>query len=65
MTTNSYEDRKFDDPKKNVTVTLDKSLVKNIELLKKNKKLRQISPLINELIWREFKEEFEGKKKKK
>ena len=51
MKINSLKTRKVDDFKRNVTITLDSNLIENIKILKQKGKIRQISPLINELLW--------------
>lgn len=41
---------RINEEKDNVSITLDKSVIKRLEELKQKKKLKKISPLINELI---------------
>lgn len=43
--------KRINEEKENVTITLDKTLVKNLKELRRKKKLKKISPLINELLW--------------
>jgi len=47
------------DRKENITFTLDISIVKKLKELRKKKKLKKISPLINELLKQWIKEQEE------
>ena len=44
-------ERKIDDAKINISITIDKNLVNNLEEIKKKKKYRKLSPQINDLLW--------------
>ena len=47
--------------KENITLTLDTSVVKKLKELREKKKLKKISPLINELLKQWIKEQQEEK----
>ena len=44
-------ERKIDDIKINISITIDRNLMNNLEEIKKKKKYRKLSPQINDLLW--------------
>jgi len=57
-----YEKRDIDDTTIPVTITLDKNLKKNLELLRDRNGLRSLSKRINDLLWKWFNEVKEEKR---
>ena len=57
-----YEKRDIDDTTIPVTITLDKNLKKNLELLRDRNGFRSLSKRINDLLWKWFNEVKEEKR---